>query len=241
MRRRDFISFVGGAAATWPLTARGQQPAMPLIGFLRSTTAAGSEHLVKAFRQGLSEAGFIEGQNIAIAYRWADDQQDRLPALAADLVRREVTAIVGNAAVAQVAKAATTTIPIVFVAGLDPVKTGLVKSLNRPGGNVTGGVFDTVELTAKRLGLLNELLPDVALIGVLLDPSLLAFKNEIKDVEEAGRSAGRHMLVLQATNEDEILWKHCASESRSHTRRRRSDLPREAARNHRLGDTRYKG
>ncbi len=195
MRRRDFITLAAAAAGS-SLAARAQQP-FPVIGFLRSTAAVGSEHLVKAFRQGLSEAGFVEGQNIAIEYRWADDQFDRLPGLAADLVRHQVAAIVGNAAVARVAKAATTAIPIVFVAGLDPVKTGLVASLNRPGGNVTGVVFDTVELTAKRLGLLNELLPKVAVVGVLLDPSLLDFKSELKDVEEAGRSAGRQMLVLK--------------------------------------------
>ena len=179
MRRRDFIILLGGVTVR-PTAARAQQPSVPVIGFLRSTAAVGSEHLVKAFRQGLSEAGFVEGQNIAIEYRWADDQFDRLPGLAADLVRQQVAAIVGNAGVARVAKAATTTIPIIFVAGLDPVKTGLVASVNRPGGNVTGVVFDTVELTAKRLGLLNELLPKVAVVGVLLDPSLLDFKSELK-------------------------------------------------------------
>jgi len=203
VKRREFIMLVAGAAS-WPLPARAQQPSIPVIGFLRSTAAAGSEHLVKAFRQGLGEAGFVEGQNIAIEYRWADDQFDRVPGLAADLVRRQVAAIVGNAAVAQVAKAATTTIPIVFVAGLDPVKTGLVPSLNQPGGNVTGVVFDAIELTAKRLGLLNELLPNVTVVGVLLDPTLLDFKSELKDVEVAGRSAGRQMIILKATNEHEI-------------------------------------
>jgi len=203
VKRREFIILVAGAAG-WPLPARAQQPSIPVIGFLRSTAAAGSEHLVKAFRQGLGEAGFVEGQNIAIEYRWADDQFDRVPGLAADLVRRQVAAIVGNAAVAQVAKAATTTIPIVFVAGVDPVKTGLVPSLNQPGGNVTGVVFDAIELTAKRLGLLNELLPNVTVVGVLLDPTLLDFKSELKDVEVAGRSAGRQMIILKATNEHEI-------------------------------------
>ena len=203
VKRREFIILVAGVAG-WPLPARAQQPSIPVIGFLRSTAAAGSEHLVKAFRQGLGEAGFVEGQNIAIEYRWADDQFDRVPGLAADLVRRQVAAIVGNAAVAQVAKAATTTIPIVFVAGVDPVKTGLVPSLNQPGGNVTGVVFDAIELTAKRLGLLNELLPNVTVVGVLLDPTLLDFKSELKDVEVAGRSAGRQMIILKATNEHEI-------------------------------------
>jgi putative tryptophan/tyrosine transport system substrate-binding protein len=204
MRRREFIGLLCGVTVAWPIAARAQQPSIPVVGFLRSTAAVGSEHLVKAFRQGLGEAGFVEGQNIAIEYRWADDQFDRVPGLAADLVHRQVAAIVGNAAVAQVAKAATTAIPIVFVAGLDPVKTGLVPSLNRPGGNVTGVVFDAVELTAKRLGLLNELLPNVTVVGVLLDPTLLDFKSELKDVEEAGRSAGRQTLILKATNEHEI-------------------------------------
>jgi putative tryptophan/tyrosine transport system substrate-binding protein len=204
MRRREFIGLLCGVTVAWPIAARAQQPSIPVIGFLRSTAAVGSEHLVKAFRQGLGEAGFVEGQNIAIEYRWADDQFDRVPGLAADLVHRQVAAIVGNAAVAQVAKAATTAIPIVFVAGLDPVKTGLVPSLNRPGGNVTGVVFDAVELTAKRLGLLNELLRNVTVVGVLLDPTLLDFKSELKDVEEAGRSAGRQTLILKATNEHEI-------------------------------------
>lgn len=159
---------------------------------------------MKAFGQGLSEAGFVEGKNIAIEYRWADDQLDRLPELAADLVSRQVAAIVGNALVARVAKTATTTIPIIFVAGVDPVKTGLVASLNRPGGNITGVVFDTVELTAKRLGLLNELIPNVAVVGVLLDPSLPDFTSELKDVEVAGRSAGRQMVIQKAKNENEI-------------------------------------
>jgi putative tryptophan/tyrosine transport system substrate-binding protein len=197
MRRREFITLISGAAA-WSLAARAQQSVLPVIGFLRSTAAAGSEHLVKAFGQGLTEAGFVEGKNIAIEYRWADDQLDRLPELAADLVRRQVAAIVGNALVARVAKTATTTIPIIFVAGVDPVKTGLVASLNRPGGNVTGVVFDTVELTAKRLGLLNELIPNVAVVGVLLDPSLPDFTSELKDVEAAGRSVGRQMVIQKA-------------------------------------------
>ena len=192
MRRRDFITLAAAAAGS-SLAARAQQP-FPVIGFLRSTAAVGSEHLVKAFRQGLSEAGFVEGQNIAIEYRWADDQFDRLPGLAADLVRHQVAAIVGNAAVARVAKAATTSDPDCLRGWPRSRQNRLGWSLNRPGGNVTGVVFDTVELTAKRLGLLNELLPKVAVVGVLLDPSLLDFKSELKDVEEAGRSAGRQML-----------------------------------------------
>jgi putative ABC transport system substrate-binding protein len=204
VRRREFISLLGGAAAAWPLAARAQQPVMPVIGFLRVTAAAGNAHLVNAFRAGLNEAGFTEGQNVVIEYRWADEQPDRLPMLAADLVRRHVAVIVGHAMAAEAAKAATTTIPIVFVAGVDPVKTGLVASLNRPGGNVTGVVFDTVELAAKRLGLLNELVPKAAVVGVLLDPNLPDSESELKDVEEAGHAVARKMLILKATNEQEI-------------------------------------
>src|SRR5262245_13290151 len=204
IRRRKFIFTLGGAAVAWPLAARAQQSAMPVIGFLRVTAAGGSVHLVNAFREGLRDAGFVEGQNVAIEYRWADDRPDRLPGLAADLVRLQVAVIVGNAAVARVVKTATTTIPIVFVAGVDPVKTGLVASLSRPGGNVTGVVFDTVELTAKRLGLLNELVPNAVVVAVLLDPSLPTSESELKDVEEAGRSVGRQLLVVKATNEHEI-------------------------------------
>jgi putative ABC transport system substrate-binding protein len=140
--RREFLRMLGGATAVWPLAARAQQSAMPVVGFLRSTTASGSAHLVAAFRQGLSEAGFVEGQNVAIDYRFGDDRQDRLPGLAADLVGRQVALIVGNSVeVVQATKAATVTTPIVFVTGSDPVRTGLVASLNRPGGNITGVTF----------------------------------------------------------------------------------------------------
>jgi putative ABC transport system substrate-binding protein len=205
MKRREVITLLGGAAAAWPLAVRAQQAALPVIGFLRSTAATGSENLVGAFRQGLNEAGFVEGQNVAIEYRWGDNQDDRLPILAADLVRRQVTVIVANGTAAQSAKAATATIPIVFVAGFDPVRMDLVASLNRPGGNVTGVAFDTPELTAKRLGLLHELVPKAAVVAVLLDPSPLSdFERELRDAEEAGRAIGRQILIVKCTNEHEF-------------------------------------
>jgi putative ABC transport system substrate-binding protein len=170
MRRREFISLLGGAAATWPLAARAQQ-LVPVIGFLRSTSLADSTRLVTAFRQGLKEAGFVEGQNIAIEYRSAEDHLDRLPALVADLIRRPAAVIGGNTPSALATKAATAAIPIVFVTGSDPIRTGLVASLNRPGGNVTGVVFTSVDLNAKRLGLLHELVPKAGVMAALLDPS----------------------------------------------------------------------
>ena len=177
---------------------------MPVVGFLRSTSAANSAHLVSAFRQGLSEAGFVEGQNVAIEYRWADDQRDRLPGLAADLIRRPVAVIVANTVAAQAAKAATATTPIVVVSGSDPVRMGLVASLNRPGGNVTGVVFTAGDLTAKRLGLLHELVPKAAVIAVLLDPNYPEIELVAKDAEEAGRTIGRQVLIVKAASEREF-------------------------------------
>ena len=202
MRRREFITLLGGAAGAWPLAARAQQAVLPVIAFLRSTTAAGSAHVVAAFRQGLNEAGFIEGQNVVIEYHWADDTVDRLPGLAADLARRSVAVIVANGLTAAAAtKAATATTPIVFATGADPVRTGLVASLNRPGGNVTGVIFTTTDLSGKQLGLLHELVPKAAVIAALRDPNTPEIERELRDLEAAGRAIGRQILLVKAAGD----------------------------------------
>ena len=173
MKRREFITLLGGGTVALPIVARAQQPVMPVIGFLHSASADGNPDRVRAFRQGLKEAGFVEGENVTVEYRWAESQLDRLPALAAELVRREVTVIVAPAGppVVFAAKAATKAIPIVFIVAEDPVKLGLVASLNRPGGNLTGINFLNVELAAKRLGLMREFLPGAVRIALLVDPA----------------------------------------------------------------------
>ena len=206
MRRRDFVIGIGGSAAAWPLAARAQQPAMPVIGFLNSASANRYEQFVEAFRRGLGETGFIEGQNIAIEFRWAEGQYDRLPALAADLIRNRVAVIVatGGPVSGQAAKAATTTIPIVFISGADPVQEGLVASLNRPGGNATGVNVLLPAMESKRLGLLREMAPNAAVIGVLLNPALPTFGSQVDDVQAAARAVGQRLHILRASSDGEI-------------------------------------
>ena len=206
MKRRDFIALGGSAPlllAAKVRRARGQQPAMPVVGFLRSGTLTGEAHRVTAFRQGLKDAGFVEGQNVAIEYR-SEDQTDRLPLLVADLLRRQVALIVGNTPSALAAKAATTTVPIVFVTGGDAVSDGLVASLHRPGDNVTGISFITVELAAKQLGLLRELRPGAARIAVLVDPKFPTTERFVSEVRAAASAIGRQLIVLEVSSDREI-------------------------------------
>ena len=190
--RRDFITLLGGAAAAWPLAARAQPPPMPVIGFIRSTTAADAENLVIAFRRGLREAGFIEGQNVVVEYRWGENQADRLPALVADLIRRPLAVIVGNITAAQAAKAATTTVPIVFAIGSDPVRAGLVANLNRPGSNVTGVVFFGADLGAKRLEQLRQFVPRRRRLPCSRIPTLLVPRRSEKRCRPRRKRSGSH-------------------------------------------------
>jgi putative ABC transport system substrate-binding protein len=203
--RREFITLLAGAAVAWPLAAHAQQPAMPVIGFLNSTyTLADAAPRLAAFGQGLKEAGFIEGQNVAIEYRSAEDQTDRLPLLVADLLRRQVALIVGNTPAALAAKAATTTVPIVFVTGGDPVRYGLVTSLNRPGGNVTGISFISAELGSKQLGLLRELRPAAARIAVLANPKWPLTERFVSELRAAALAVGQQLIVLDVSSDREI-------------------------------------
>ena len=200
MRRRDFILLLGGAAA-WPLAARAQQPAMPVVGFLQSGSRGGSAHMVAAFQTGLREAGYIEGQNVGVIYRFADGQYDRLQALAAELLQSQVAvlAATGGDPAVLAARAATTTIPIVFTTGADPVALGYVASLHRPGGNVTGVVLFTSSLGAKRIGLLRQLLPNIDAIGVLVNPTYPVAAAQLKEVEAAAASLNVRLIVTNAS------------------------------------------
>jgi putative tryptophan/tyrosine transport system substrate-binding protein len=207
MRRREFITVVGGASATWPLAARAQQPAMPVIGFLHPSSPQPNADRLRAFTQGLKEAGFVEGMNVAIEYRWAEDHNDRLPALAADLVHRKVAVIVSpvGAPAALTAKAATDAIPIVFAVNQDPVALGLVASLARPGGNATGVNYFTGELVAKRLELLRQMVPTAVRVGVLVNPDNAGnTQTTLRDVESAARALGLQIQVLNASSVGEI-------------------------------------
>ena len=199
--RRQFITLLGGAAVGWSLAARAQQPTMPVIGFLDSQSRTFADVVLPAFRQGLKDNGYIEGENVAIEYRWAENQIDRLPALAADLVRRGVALIVAGAPPAALAaKAATTTIPIVFVIAQDPVRLGLVASLARPGGNMTGISFLSGEVTAKRLELLRELVPAATRVAVLVDPANATYAEiTVRETGAAARSVGLQIQVLKAS------------------------------------------
>jgi putative tryptophan/tyrosine transport system substrate-binding protein len=204
MKRRDFITLVGGAAVAWPLGARAQQPAMPVVGFVRSTSLAPFQNLVVAFGQGLKEAGFVAGQNVAIEYRYAENQRDRLPALVAELLGIPVAVLIVNSSAAAAAKAATTTVPIVFVAGADPVKDGLVASLNRPGGNITGVSWLGSQIGAKRLELLRQIVPKTTTIGMLEDLSSPGTEAERTDVQAAAQAIGLQLIIIDVNNDSDI-------------------------------------
>jgi putative ABC transport system substrate-binding protein len=206
MRRRAVVSFLGGATALWPLAVRAQQTAMLVIGFMSGRSPADSSYVVAAFRQGLAEAGFVEGQNIAIEFRWAQGDYSRLPALATELVSRKpaVLVAVGGDVSAIAAKQATSIVPIVFGMGGDPVRAGLVESFNRPGGNATGFTLLTNEMEPKRLGLLHELLPGADLVGVLLNPNFPPAMRQLTELEEAARAIDQRLFVSKASNDGEL-------------------------------------
>jgi putative tryptophan/tyrosine transport system substrate-binding protein len=207
MRRREFITLLGGVATTWPLAARGQQPTMPVVGLLSSRSSGEATASVAALRAGLAKAGYVEGQNVAIDYRWAEGHYDRLPALAVELTRRQVTVIVamGGEPSALAAKAATKSIPIVFNSGGDPVEAGLVASLNRPGGNATGVSMLFVELGPKQLEILNELITKLSVIAVLVNPKFAVYaEKEAKDALAAGRALGKEVHIVTASSEGEM-------------------------------------
>ena len=206
MLRREFLSVLGGAAAAWPLCARAQPAALPVVGFMSGRSAPDSVHVVAAFREGLAETGFVDGQNVIIEFRWANGHYDQLPALAAEFVSRPVTVLVGvggdPSAIA--AKRATSTIPIVFGIGGDPVKAGLVGSLNRPGANVTGFTLLTNQMESKRVGLLRELVPGLALVGVLINPKFGPAAQQLGQIENAARTVDQRLVIATASNDEEL-------------------------------------
>ena len=205
MKRREFITLLGGAAVAWPVAARAQQPAKPVIGFLDSQSRTFADFVLPAFRQGLKDNGYVEGDNVAVEYRFAENQIDRLPALAAELVRLPVALIIAGAPPAALAaKAATTTIPIVFGVGDDPVKIGLVTSLARPGGNLTGINFFSSELAAKRMELVREMVPAAARVAMVSDPTFTLTEFQVRDAETAARAMGLQLQVLSASTSREI-------------------------------------
>src|SRR6516165_5469842 len=201
MRRREFIAALGGAMA-WPVVAHGQQPAMPVIGYFSARSPMIDVPMLSAFRQGLNDTGFVEGRNVAMEFRWAEGRDDRLLELAHDLVRRRVAVIVttGGESTARAVKAASSTIPVVFISGIDPVETGLVASLSRPGGNLTGVSSILLSLIPKQIGILSELAPNAVLIGALIDPERL----RIAEFEDAARAAGRRLIILNASTDADI-------------------------------------
>ena len=205
MKRREFITLLGGAAAAWPLAARAQQPAVPVVGYLNSRSRDTDTPFLAAFHRGLNETGYVEGQNVAIEYRWADGQYDRLPVLATDLVRRRVTVMAATSTPAALAaKAATSAIPIVFTTAADPIAVGLVDSLSRPSGNVTGVNSYLSDLGAKRLELLRQLVPNDAVIGMLVNPNYPDAESQAKDVKEAARTLGQQVHVVNADSEGDL-------------------------------------
>jgi putative ABC transport system substrate-binding protein len=207
MRRREFLGVIGGAAAVaWPLGARPQQPSMPVIGYLSARSREDTSHLITAFLRGLTENGYSEGQNVAVEYRFADGQYDRLPAMAAELVQRPVAVITttGGEPAALAAKAATSSIPIIFTIGSDPVKQGLVASFNRPGGNTTGIVLLTSQLDSKRLSLLRDVVPNASTVGFLVNPKFSASEAQISDMQDAARAMNQPIQVLRANTDREV-------------------------------------
>jgi hypothetical protein len=242
MQRRTFIALFGAAAVPWPFAARAQQ-AMPTVGFIRSSAEAGFDHLVAAFRLGLSDAGYVDGRTIKIELRWGDGSKERLSTLATELVRNDVKVIVGNASAMEAVMAATKTVPIVFVSGNDPVTGGLVANLHRPGGNITGVSYFEVPLAAKRLELLTELLPKAGNIAALINPNFTGAQSEQQHLETAARAMGRKMLIVSASTEDAIDGRRdrrriCAAHPSKHrclARRRQPVFRRAAAANHDAG------